>query len=64
VRHSELLFFNDLETSVGKGDRRTRRGKTWRSSHGKTRTRSHEKARARKRHGPKPAQLQQKNQPS
>jgi ribosomal small subunit protein bTHX len=49
---------------VGKGDRRTQRGKIWRGSHGKTRSRDDEKARARKRHGPKPSQLQQKNQES
>ncbi|MGD8331054.1 MAG: 30S ribosomal protein THX [Acidobacteriota bacterium] len=49
---------------MGKGDKRTRRGKTWRGSHGKTRSRKQEQARARKRHGPKPSQLQQANQES
>lgn len=33
---------------MGKGDRRTRRGKLWVGSHGKTRSASKEKARAAK----------------
>ncbi|HEX9700848.1 MAG TPA: 30S ribosomal protein THX [Acidobacteriota bacterium] len=54
----------DFERSVGKGDRRTRRGKIWRQTHGKPRSRSQEQTRARQRHGPKPSQLKQKNKES
>ena len=42
---------------MGKGDRKTRRGKTWRGTHGKTRSHAREQARARARHGPKPSQI-------
>jgi len=70
VRESERYFlvktsaYKKMENLVGKGDRRTRRGKIWRGSHGKTRSRTQEKEQARKRHGPKPSQIQQKNQES
>ncbi|MDP6687571.1 MAG: 30S ribosomal protein THX [Acidobacteriota bacterium] len=61
MQELSISVSNNPETSLGKGDRRTQRGKIWRQTHGKSRRRTQEKARARQRHGPKPSQIQQKN---
>ena len=49
---------------MGKGDRRTRRGKVWRGTHGKSRSRKQQRLRARERHGPKRSQLGREKQGS